>query len=73
VVFSTEFYLPAPIEGPFLALRLISTSPLMLYLAGGETMLMLMRLFLWELPKEKPLDGRRVWKLLLLIMWSLGL
>ena len=29
-------------------------------------MLIFIRLFLWELPKEKPLPDRRFWKLLLL-------
>ena len=58
-VFSTEFYLPVPIDGPFFWLRLISTSPLMLYLAEGETTLMSIRLFLCDPPKENPLAGRR--------------
>jgi len=58
VVFSTEFSRPAPIEGPFLAFKLIYTKPLMLYLAGGETILMSMRLPRVAVPKEKPLAGR---------------
>jgi hypothetical protein len=41
-----------------LAFKLIYTKPLMLYLAGGETILMSMRLPRVAVPKEKPLAGR---------------
>jgi len=44
-----------PNVGPFFLSRLISTIPLMLYFAAGDTKLTDMKLFLGEVPNEKPL------------------
>ncbi len=54
-VFSIDCCRLDPNVGPFFLSKLISTMPLILYLAAGETKLTVMKLFLGEVPNEKPL------------------